>query len=129
MSWSLEELRAELQKPLGDPGPSRPVIVVHSLRDDGAHLVVELDAGPPGGQGRRWELTFASIEGDVKGDAALPEQTPVLVVVVAVLRGVLGAEEVGEDGRDAVGFGAADRVCELAEGGPGGVVVGRVEQG
>ena len=67
MSWSLEELRAELQKPLGDPGPSRPVIVVHSLRDDGAHLVVELDAGPPGGQGRRWELTFASIEGDVKG--------------------------------------------------------------
>lgn len=67
MSWTLEELRKAIQRPLGDPGPSRPVIVVHRLGDDGAHLVVELDAGPSGGQAHRWELTFPSIEGDVKG--------------------------------------------------------------
>jgi hypothetical protein len=67
MSWTLEELRDAIQRPLGDPGPSRPVIVVHSLRDDGVHLVVELDAGRPGDQGLRWELMFPSIEGDLTG--------------------------------------------------------------
>jgi hypothetical protein len=67
MSWTLEELRSALQKPVGDPRPSRPVIVVHSLRDDGAHLVVEVDAGPSDGEGRRWELTFPSLEGDLTG--------------------------------------------------------------
>ena len=65
MRWTLEELREAVQRPLGDPGPSRPVIVVHSLRDDGVHLVVELDVGPSGGQGHRWELTFPSIEDDL----------------------------------------------------------------
>ncbi|MGH3585504.1 MAG: hypothetical protein ACRDQ0_04185 [Pseudonocardia sp.] len=65
MAWTLEELQEAVQKPLGDPGPSRPLIVVHGLRDDGVHLVVDLNAGRSGGQGRRWQLAFPSIADDL----------------------------------------------------------------
>jgi hypothetical protein len=65
MQWTLDDLRGAVQKPLGDPHPGRPVIVVHSLCDNGARLVVELDAGRQGRQAQRWELAFPSIEGDL----------------------------------------------------------------
>ncbi|GAA1259739.1 hypothetical protein GCM10009609_23340 [Pseudonocardia aurantiaca] len=65
MGWTLDELREAVQKPVGDPTPARPVMTVRSIHDDGDHLVVVLDAGRPGAEAERWELSFATTEGDL----------------------------------------------------------------
>jgi hypothetical protein len=65
MGWTVDELREAVQKPVGDPTPGRPVITVRSIDDDGAHLVVVVDAGRPGSRTEGWELTLASLEGDL----------------------------------------------------------------
>ena len=65
MGWTFDELREAVQRPLGDPGPARPVIVVNDLRDDGVHLVVDLEAGGAEERSRRWELAFPSVESDL----------------------------------------------------------------
>jgi hypothetical protein len=59
------ELREAVQKPVGDPTPARPVMTVRCIHDNGDRLVVLLDAGREGAASQRWELTFASMEGDL----------------------------------------------------------------
>ena len=65
MSWTLDDLCEAVQRPIGDPTPARPALIVRSIHDDGVRMVVELDAGRQGAQAQRWELNFPSTEGDL----------------------------------------------------------------
>lgn len=65
VKWTLEELRNATQKPIGDPAPARPELTVHIIDDDGHRLLIVLDAGKQGGPVERWQLTLASMEGDL----------------------------------------------------------------